>query len=150
MIKVKIQSEYGYNRIIKDDYYIDEERQIETVNELGEPITETVFVPKLVKGDYIEVDEADLKLIGKTKKFLNGTVVNMTPQETTQKEGQRTAYKQKAQKQKQIETFKKRLAAMDYKTSKYADGEYTQFEWQAIVNERKTIRQQITALESQN
>jgi len=55
----------------------------------------------------------------------------------------------KAQARKQIDALKARLAAMDYKTSKYADGEYTQGEWAAIVAERKAMRQQIGVLESQ-
>ena len=36
---------------------------------------------------------------------------------------------------------------MDYKTSKYADGEYTNEEWAKIVAERKAIRERIRELE---
>ena len=43
--------------------------------------------------------------------------------------------------------LKQQLADMDYKTSKYADGEYTQEEWAEIVAERKSIRERIRELE---
>ena len=59
------------------------------------------------------------------------------------------AKKQKALNAQQIAALKTQLAAMDYKTSKYADGEYTQGEWAAVVTERKVIRIQIRALENQ-
>ena len=48
---------------------------------------------------------------------------------------------------KQICELKQQLADMGYKTSKYADGEYTDEEWQAIVAERKAIREKIRELE---
>lgn len=41
----------------------------------------------------------------------------------------------------------RKLADMDYKTSKYVDGEYTEEEWQEIVNERKQIRVRVRELE---
>lgn len=43
--------------------------------------------------------------------------------------------------------LKQQLAEMDYKTSKYVDGEYTQEEWAEIVAERKAIRERIRELE---
>lgn len=49
--------------------------------------------------------------------------------------------------QAEIEQLKQQLADMDYKTSKYVDGEYTEAEWQAIVDERKAIRERIRELE---
>lgn len=42
---------------------------------------------------------------------------------------------------------KKQLSDMDYKTSKYVDGEYTDEEWSEIVAERKSIRARIRELE---
>ena len=53
----------------------------------------------------------------------------------------------KAQAKAQIAVLKAQLTEMDYKTSKYADGNYTQFEWQTIVAERNGIRAQIGQLE---
>jgi len=50
------------------------------------------------------------------------------------------------QAQVQIQALKQRLTAMDYKTSKYADGEFTQTEWAAVVAERRTLRAQIRQL----
>ena len=130
MIKIKILNKYGYNRILTND---------------------DGLTP-------IEVNEADLAQIGKTKKFVfpapqgDGAqcVIDMTSQEIAEKETARAAWQAKADKQAKIAAFKAQLAAMDYKTSKYADGDYTQAEWQAIVAERKAIRQQIGALETQN
>ena len=50
-------------------------------------------------------------------------------------------------KQNQMNELKQQLADMDYKTSKYVDGEYTQEEWAKIVAERKAIRERIRELE---
>ena len=57
------------------------------------------------------------------------------------------AIKAEMAKKKQIAGLKYRLNAMDYKTSKHADGEYTAAEWSAIVTERQTIRAAIRQLE---
>lgn len=48
-----------------------------------------------------------------------------------------------------VEELKQQLSNMDYKTSKYADGDYTDKEWQQIVAERKALRKQIRDLETQ-
>ena len=50
--------------------------------------------------------------------------------------------------QEEINELKQQLADMDYKTSKYVDGDYTEEQWQEIVNERKAIRTRIRELES--
>ena len=47
-----------------------------------------------------------------------------------------------------IAELKNQLVAMDYKTSKYVDGEYTTEEWAIIVAERAGIRRQIRELEN--
>jgi hypothetical protein len=47
-----------------------------------------------------------------------------------------------------IAELKNQLSAMDYKTSKYIDGEYTTEEWAEIVAERNEIRRQIRELEN--
>ena len=47
-----------------------------------------------------------------------------------------------------IAELKSQLSAMDYKTSKYVDGEYTTEEWAEIVAERNEIRRQIRELEN--
>jgi len=46
----------------------------------------------------------------------------------------------------EISSLKKRLEGMDYKTSKYTDGEYDQSEWSAIVEQRQELRQRIRDL----
>ena len=44
--------------------------------------------------------------------------------------------------------LKQQLTEMDYKTSKYVDGEYTEEEWQEIITERKQIRVRVRELET--
>lgn len=51
------------------------------------------------------------------------------------------------QVKEEIQNLKQKLADMDYKSSKYVDGEYTNEEWAEIVTERKTIRERIRELE---
>ena len=157
-MKIKIFNECGYTTAFKDDYYVDEEKQVEHAAVLDdngiviqEAYTETIIESVLVKGDYTLVDEVDLAQIGLTKKFdvVNGAVVDMTPQEITDAASNRNAAHERMQKAGQISALKQQLSAMDYKTSKYADGEYTQQEWAAIVMDRKAIRQQIRQLEQQ-
>lgn len=46
-----------------------------------------------------------------------------------------------------ISSLKQQLADMDYKTSKYVDGDYTEQEWNLIVAERKRLRNEINKLE---
>lgn len=50
--------------------------------------------------------------------------------------------------QMEYDNLKQQLADMDYKTSKYVDGEYTAEEWQAIVAERQAIRARVRELET--
>jgi len=127
MEKIKILSEYGYNRVL--------------TNQDNLPVA--------------EVDENDLALIGKTKKFVYPVpagdnaqyVTDMTEQEIANAQTQAQAWQAEADKQGQIAALKAQLAAMDYKTSKYADGEYTEEQWQMIVTERQSIRMQLRALE---
>lgn len=57
------------------------------------------------------------------------------------------AYTQKELCELEILKLQNKLAQMDYKTSKYTDGEYTDIEWQKIVAERKSIRERIRELE---
>lgn len=47
-----------------------------------------------------------------------------------------------------ISELKNQLSTMDYKTSKYVDGEYTEEEWAVIKSERQAIRQQIRELQN--
>lgn len=47
----------------------------------------------------------------------------------------------------EMNNLKCKLAEMDYKTSKYVDGDYSDEEWQQIVSERQTIRLRIRELE---
>lgn len=50
-------------------------------------------------------------------------------------------------KQAKIAELKQKLTDTDYKTSKYVDGNYTEEEWQEIVNQRNTWRKEINDLE---
>lgn len=50
--------------------------------------------------------------------------------------------------QQEYNNLKQQLTEMDYKTSKYVDGEYAEEEWQEIVNERKQIRVRVRELET--
>jgi hypothetical protein len=50
-------------------------------------------------------------------------------------------------KQERIAELKDLLASWDYKTSKYVDGEYTEEEWQAIIEQRAAWREEIRELE---
>ena len=92
---------------------------------------------------YIEVDyETYAKTlqceIGKAWRVING---ELSMQVYDENEYQKNVY------QEEMNTLKQQLADMDYKTSKYADGEYTQEEWAEIVAERKAIRERIRELE---
>lgn len=49
---------------------------------------------------------------------------------------------------REIATLKANLAEWDYKTSKHADGEYTEEEWSQIVAQRKAWRSRINELEA--
>lgn len=49
--------------------------------------------------------------------------------------------------QVEIDQLKQQLADMDYKTSKYVDGEYSETEWAEIVAQRQSIRVRIRELE---
>ena len=50
--------------------------------------------------------------------------------------------------QERIAELKAKLASWDYKTSKHADGDYTDEEWAEIVAQRKAWRDEINSLES--
>lgn len=55
---------------------------------------------------------------------------------------------EKISAQLEIEELKAKLIEWDYKTSKHADGEYTDEEWNAIVVQRKAWRARINELEA--
>ena len=88
-------------------------------------------------GGTTDIPNEQLDLIGIEYKFdtENNTVVKI--EKTTQE-----LY------QEEYNTLKQKLNDMDYKTSKYVDGEYTEEEWQEIVNERKQIRVRVRELET--
>lgn len=50
--------------------------------------------------------------------------------------------------QREMQILKQQLINMDYKTSKYVDGEYTTEDWAVITAERKAIRARIRELEN--
>ena len=50
--------------------------------------------------------------------------------------------------EREIKELKAKLYKWDYKTSKHADGEYTDEEWNAIVVQRKAWRARINELEA--
>lgn len=56
-------------------------------------------------------------------------------------------YTQEELEQQEMDELKQQLSDMDYKTSKYVDGDYTEEQWQEIVAERKAIRERIRKLE---
>lgn len=56
-------------------------------------------------------------------------------------------YSQNQLVEQKISKLKQQLADMDYKTSKYVDGDYTETEWQEIAKERQSIRERIRELE---
>ena len=92
---------------------------------------------------YIEVDDETYSKtlqceIGKSWRVIDG---ELSMQIYNENEYQKNVY------QEEMKTLKQQLADMDYKTSKYADGEYTQEEWAKIVTERKAIRERIRELE---
>ena len=92
---------------------------------------------------YVEVDNDTYAKtlqceIGKAWRVING---ELSMQIYNENEYQKNVY------QEEMNTLKQQLADMDYKTSKYADGEYTQEEWAKIVTERKAIREKIRELE---
>ena len=92
---------------------------------------------------YIEVDENLYEQtlyceIGKSWRVIDG---ELSMQVYDENEYQKNVY------QEEMNTLKQQLGSMDYKTSKYADGEYTQEEWAKIVEERKAIRERIRELE---
>ena len=92
---------------------------------------------------YIEVDDETYSKtlqceIGKAWRVIDG---ELSMQVYDEKEYQKNVYKE------ELNTLKQQLESMDYKTSKYADGDYTDEEWQAIVAERKAIREKIRELE---
>lgn len=92
---------------------------------------------------YIEVDDETYSKtlqceIGKAWRVIDG---ELSMQVYDENEYQKNVY------QEEMNTLKQQLADMDYKTSKYADGEYTQEEWAEIVAERKSIRERIRELE---
>lgn len=92
---------------------------------------------------YIEVDSDTYGKtlqceIGKAWRVING---ELSMQVYDEKEYRKNVY------QEEMNTLKQQLSHMDYKTSKYADGEYTDEEWQVIVAERKSIRERIRELE---
>lgn len=92
---------------------------------------------------YVEVDNDTYAKtlqceIGKAWRVING---ELSMQIYNENECQKNVYHE------EMNTLKQQLADMDYKTSKYADGEYTQEEWVKIVTERKAIREKIRELE---
>ena len=92
---------------------------------------------------YIEVDDDTYAKtlqceIGKAWRVIDG---KLSMQIYNENEYQNNLHKE------EMDTLKQQLADMDYKTSKYADGEYTPEEWQVIVAERKAIRERIRELE---
>ena len=93
---------------------------------------------------YVEVDNDTYAKtlqceIGKAWRVING---ELSMQIYNENEYQKNVYHE------EMNTLKQQLADMDYKTSKYADGEYTQEEWAKIVIERKAIRERIRELEN--
>lgn len=75
----------------------------------------------------------------------NGVLIVKSLMLTPEREREVRTYELNAQ----IEQLKMQLASWDYKTSKHADGDYTEAEWQEIVNQRKAWRAEINNLEKE-
>lgn len=101
------------------------------------------IIPITDENRYTEVDDETYSKtlqceIGKAWRVING---ELSMQIYDDKEYQNNLHQQ------EMDALKQQLGSMDYKTSKYADGEYTDEEWQVIVAERKAIREKIRELE---
>lgn len=54
-----------------------------------------------------------------------------------------------AEKRIRIAEIERALRSMDYMTSKYADGEYTEAQWHEIIRKRRELRAELRRLESE-
>ena len=79
------------------------------------------------------ITEEEYKKCGSAYHIINGEIILGRSQEELN--------------QIEINNLKQQLAEMDYKSSKYVDGEYTQEEWAEIVAQRREIRERIRELE---
>ena len=86
----------------------------------------------------VEIEDELLTQIGKNKCFdvESQKVIDYSPDNT------------KTNAIKEILEIKTKLKAWDGKTSKYADGEYSEKEWAEIVEQRKKWRARINELEA--
>lgn len=99
-------------------------------------------IPITNENRFIEVDDEIANKTYACEQYKSWRVVNgKLVVEQYQKIPQQELYQQ------EYYDLKQKLVDMDYKTSKYTDGEYTEEEWQEIVNERKAIRVRIRELE---
>lgn len=152
MKKIFIESEYTY-RIFPLPTKTVEVVEVRDVfdDKLQTTVKKEVTISKEIDADgVIEVEQSVIDVIGVTHKFdtINYEIIPMTLVEIETKQRDRENYEKQLNFQHQILQLKQQLAEMDYKTSKYADGEYTEFEWAAIVAERKNLRIQIRKLET--
>ena len=94
--------------------------------------------------DFIFVDEVPNAAPYRQYLIVEGGKLMVKDMEISpEREKENRAYELNAQ----IEQLKMQLASWDYKTSKHADGDYTDEEWQAIVAQRKAWREEIRSLE---
>lgn len=93
---------------------------------------------------YIEITDEDYEKIVRHEMCWENDV--LVPYTKTQVEQNQDALQEKLMR---IEELKQLLVSWDYKTSKYADGEYTNEEWSKIVAQRKAWREEINRLEAE-
>lgn len=84
------------------------------------------------------------------KKFVNGQVVECTPEEIAVMEAERIAYESSREyKSQKIDDLKIQLSSTDYKAIKFAEGWLSEEEFAPVRAERQALRNQINALEAQ-
>ena len=82
--------------------------------------------------------------LGKTLKFSNGKLIEMTEEEKTQAESELAI----ADKKKRINELKSLLQATDYQAIKYAEGEMPNEEYAPVKELRKGWRKEINDIEA--
>ena len=71
--------------------------------------------------------------------------VELTEQEIAEREKQQNV----SEANRRMQEIVAELQSMDYKTSKYVDGDYSEEEWSVIVAKRKELREEYKLIEDQ-
>jgi hypothetical protein len=78
-----------------------------------------------------------------------GEVIVKEVELTPQQEAEMLEQQRVSEIQNRMSEILAELQSMDYKTSKHADGEYTDAQWKKIVDVRKALREEYRALEAE-